>query len=369
MKIKVFIVIDHLGTGGAQQQVMEYLKYADQSRYAITVVSLDPTKNFIGDNIKNFRYEVISIAHHGFFNPSTIQKLVQLFKKEKPDIVHTYLFTSDTYGRLSAKLAGVKHIICSIRNNDLWKKPQHIFIDRILAKFTSAITINAESMRTFLVQKEKIVPDKITRIYNGLDLRRFDHLNNPKDLKKIFQIPSNALIVGMVARFSDQKDQKTFLEAAKMITEKNEAIYFLVIGDGSSRKAFEAQYKSSHIIFTGLSKDTPNMINIFDIGVLSTHYEGCPNVVLEYMACFKPVVATNVDGCPELVLEGETGFLVPESRPEIMAEKLRILLKNKDLREQMGKRGRERVEKNFTSQILAKNTEGLYKKLLEIYPR
>lgn len=363
---KIFLIIDNLGLGGAQRQIVEYLKFADRDAFDIKIVNLDRNYAPLADEITRLGFEIIGIDHRGFFNPKTLNTLIKIFKKEKPDIVHTYLFTADFYGRLAAKLAGVSHIITSIRGFDLWKKWHHIAVDCILARFTDRITINADVLRDALIKRERISPHKIIRIYNGMDWKRFDGLKDGRRMRAELNIPQDSLIVGMVGRFSFEKDYETFFEAARKVSESLDNVYFVAVGEGPRRK--EIQEKAAgqnNVIFTGLRRDVPDLIQMFDIGVLSSHNEGCPNVVLEYMACSKSVVASNVGACPELIVDGETGFLVPERDAKAMADKLTALIKDADLRRRMGEKGRERVEENFTSKRMAENIDRLYLELLD----
>ena len=368
MKAKVFIVVDNLAAGGAQRQIIEYLKFANRSKFDIKIVNLDIERVVLEDEIKGLEYEIISIAHQGFFNLKTLMALVRLFKNEKPDIVHTYLFTADCYGRLAAKLSGVKIIISSVRCLDLWQKRHHILADRMLSAWTDIITINAQRIRTRLVEEEKIDADKILTIYNGIDLRRFKNLPSPDEVKKEFHIPQGAFVVGMAARFDLQKDYETFFLAAQKVLEQIGNVYFLAVGDGpllSSQKEKTTSLKlGSRVIFTGLRKDVPSLINIMDVCVLSSHYEGCPNVILEYMASAKPVVAIDVGGCAELVVENKTGFVVPHKDYTALAGKIIYLLNDSNCRSAMGQEARKRIEDYFTAETMVKNTEDLYQKLL-----
>ena len=114
MKTKVFIIIDSLGPGGAQRQIVEYLKLADHTRFEIAIINMDKNYDTLANQIDQSKCRIIGITHSGFINLLTLIKLTRLFKKEKPDIVHTYLFTADCYGRLSAKLAGVPACGCTL---------------------------------------------------------------------------------------------------------------------------------------------------------------------------------------------------------------------------------------------------------------
>ena len=156
MKTKVIIVIDHLGLGGAQRQILEYFKNRDRESFEIKVVALDAKNDLLSKKIESIGVSVKFIPQSGFFDFRTLVMLRAFLKLEKPDIVHTYLFTSDLYGRLAARLAGVKKIISSVRNIDCWKKSHHLFVDKVLEKFTDTIIINAEMIRPFLVDKEKV---------------------------------------------------------------------------------------------------------------------------------------------------------------------------------------------------------------------
>jgi len=369
MKTKIIIVISHLGSGGAQRQVLEYLKFADKASYDIKVVNLDLSYDMLSDKIGELGFEITGLHHKGFFSFKTLFRLISIFRKEKPDIVHTYLFTADMYGRLAAKVTGVKIVINSIRNMDKWAERHHVFVENILAKFTNKITINADKVRAFLHENRKIDDNKIVRIYNGVELSRFDKLKNPVDIKKALSIPDSALVVGMVSRLSEQKDYETFFKAAERVVDKVKDVYFVAVGEGPKRQELEKAVRSrkygEKVIFTGLRRDVPDLINAMDICVLSSHYEGCPNVILEYMAVSKPVVASDVGGCSELVIDGESGFIVPPENSHALGEKIVALVNDNDLRKKMGLAGRKRVEEKFTSKKMAENTEKLYRELLD----
>ncbi|RJP28763.1 MAG: glycosyltransferase [Candidatus Omnitrophota bacterium] len=378
MRNNILIIVDNLAAGGAQRQIIEYLKLADKNIFYFKVVNLDSDVTILENDIKQIGLEVINIRHKGFFNLSTLFKLYKIIKYEKPAIVHTFLFTSDLYGRIAAKLAGIPVIISSVRNIDKWQKWHHRLADRILANVTDKITINAECIRPYLVNTKKLPKEKIVTIYNGIDLNRFDNLREPKSIKAELCISDKALMVGMVSRFSEQKDYDTLLKVAQEISKEREDVYFVCVGDGKLKPILDSRFSirpkgvlseaegrdTRNIKFTGLRSDIPDLINAMDICVLSSHYEGCPNVILEYMACSKPVIASNVGGCAELVANGKSGFIVPPGDINSLKDKIVLLLDDKELRLRMGKEGRGLVEAKFISQRMVKETEGLYKQLL-----
>lgn len=371
-KTSICIVIDNLGPGGTQRQLIEYLTHADRERFVVTVVNLDAGYETLADDIRRLGYEIIGIPHRGFFNPRTLMTLTRTFKERKPDAVHTYLFTSDLYGRIAAKLAGIRAIISSARGLDLWKQRRHLIADRLLSAITDRVIINAESIRPILTGAGEIDPAKIMTIYNGIDLARFAALRPAADVRGELGIPASAKVVGMVSRFDEPKDYETFFAAAREVLAKHPDVYFVAVGEGPQRDKFfsilNTQYSipiMSHFVFTGLRRDIPDVINAMDVCVLSSKQEGCPNVILEYMACSKPVIASNVGGCPELVEDGKTGYLFPTGDAKTLADKMLSLVNDRATARAMGKNGRGIVENEFTCEVMAKDIELLYTKLTQ----
>lgn len=365
MKTKLTIIIDSLGPGGTQRQVVEYLKAYNKDKFEIILVSLDKNYNTLQDEITKLGIKIIGIEHKGFINFKTLNTLIKFFKLYKPKVVYTFLFTADFYGRLAAKLAGVPVIISSVRGIDAWKKTRHILIDRLLTLFTDKIVVNVNNIRPFLTKVEKLPENKITTIYNGIDLTRFNNFKDPLLIRKELNIPADAIIITMVARFDEPKDYDTFIEAARIVTYEKPDIYFMAVGTGPQLEQCRTKVNElglKNFIFTGLKKDPVDYVNASDICVLSTKREGCSNVIMEYMACGKPVVASNVGGNPELVERGKTGFLSSDKKH--MAELLIKLIEDNDLRKDFGARAKEKMYNNFSVEVMARKTEELFEQLI-----
>ncbi|MDD4899720.1 MAG: glycosyltransferase [Candidatus Omnitrophica bacterium] len=369
MKIKLFIAIDNLGPGGTQRQLIEYLKYADRTAFDISIINLDKKYATLSQEIQALGFRIIGIDHKGLFNLRTLLTLIRLFKREKPDIVHTYLFTADLYGRVAAWLSCVPVILSSVRGLDLDKNFRQLLADTVLSKITDTIIINAENIRPYLLNRDRINPSKIRLIYNGLELARFDNLKPAFVMRNEFGIPKDAFVVGMVARFDHPKDYTTFIRTAKIVISKVPNVYFIAVGDGPLRGQIEELASTllikKNIVFTGLRKDVPDLINSFDLGFFASLHEGCSNAILEYMSCAKPVVATAVGGCSELVIDGKNGFLANAKAENELAERVIQLLLEPELRSKMGKEGRAIIESRFNLEIMVGKTEALYHELLK----
>ena len=367
-KKQIAILIDNLDVGGTQRQLIEYLKHANREEFDLHLINLEANRRDLASEIEALDIPIHNINHSGLINIKTIISVTRILKKIEPDIVQTYLFTADTYGRIAATFAGVPKIICSIRGMDPWKKSHHLLIDRLLLKVTNVVTVNAANIIPHLenVWQTKKLP--VETIYNGIDLKRFEAFRPAEDVRAEFNIPNDATLIGMVGRYTFEKDHESMIESMAQLREQNIDIYFLAMGYGNKHAKLQ-QMITKHglegrFILTGQRTDAPDLINAMDICVLASHSEGCPNVILEYMAAHKPVIASDVGGCAELVVHEETGFIVPDADVDQFTVQFKKLINDVALRSEMGEKGKIKLDQEFTTDILIEKTEALYNRLL-----
>jgi len=367
-KIRVLQLVPSLNMGGMENQLLSFVRTFDRNRFEIIICCIGN-----GLLIESFRKENVKVIvlnkkpyAIGLY---TLPKLVKVMKNKKIDIIHCRSFQAGLRGLLAAKIAGVPIIIKSYHGLNLWKKSHLLLLDRFMSLFTDKFIVVSNARRELMLKREKIRPEKVITIYNGVNGKRFDIKINIARQKREFGISETSKVVGIVASLTKVKDHKTFLNAAALIYRKLPNVYFLIVGDGELRNELELYCKqlsiNSHVIFTGSRKDIPKMLSIMDIFVLSSLREDLCNALLEAMSARRPVVATNVGGNPEVVLEGETGFLVEPRNPEKMAEKILKLLNNCILSKSMGNKGRKRVEYVFSAKKNAEEIEAVYRHLYE----
>lgn len=133
----------------------------------------------------------------------------------------------------------------------------------------------------------------------------------------------------MVGRFHRERDYRTFFKAAKLLCSERKDITFVAVGEGPDLESFRMRLKSdgqSNIRILGVSKRVEEIVKTFSVGVLvSTNGEGISNVIMEYMALEKPVIATDAAGNREIVKDGENGFLIPFGDENTLALRIRKL--------------------------------------------
>jgi glycosyltransferase involved in cell wall biosynthesis len=169
------------------------------------------------------------------------------------------------------------------------------------------------------------------------------------------------------------KGHHYFVHAASIIHKWNPDVEFLVVGYDARKPGFSiAELKqygetlgiSKNLHFIGGRKEIASLIALFDVAVLASLSEGFSNVILEYMASSKPVVATDVGGNPEIVVHGETGLLVPPADGDALARAILSILENREVASRFGRAGRKRIEAKFSLDVMLRNYEGLFEQVI-----
>ncbi len=200
-------------------------------------------------------------------------------------------------------------------------------------------------------------------IYNGITIPQ--HVRQ-HDFSK--QFPGKKIVYS-AGRLSEQKGFTYLIEAASILKKTNNDLLFVVSGEGKleselKKQALDAGLEES-FIFSGFASDIYPYLKGCDLFVLSSLFEGMPNVVMEAMAMQKPVVATDVNGVRELMVDGETGIIVPSKEPLALATAIARIINNPEILAKFGKAGYERVDKEFTMSAMAENLEGYLQQKLQ----
>ena len=198
-------------------------------------------------------------------------------------------------------------------------------------------------------------------IYNGFDFSRVERFTTTAAPHR--HVRDNGIkTVGMVAEFNRFKDYPTFIHMARKLSARRSDVVFVTVGEGETWQASkELAAGVAAIRFLGERKNIEQIVETFDVGVLSTFTEGISNSIMEYMALRKPVVATDGGGTQELVEDGKTGFLVPPRNPDVLAAKIEYLLDNPEIARHMGEAGEARLRRNFSTARMIEETVKLYK--------
>jgi len=317
-KIKICYILSHLPQGGAERQTINLIKALDYSKYDITLI-LYASKDVFYKEILELPIHLL--IHQSpknwklFRNISNVLFLRRILNGNDFDILHTLLFHNGFWVRLVAPRRYDQRIIYSIRN-DLQDGPKsYLFFEKFLIRRSYAITNSLKARDQFKVLVGKKYHHKILNIYNGFDIKRFN-LDEPSQV-------GERIIIGTVGRQTTQKNQIQILQAINRISRKY-LLHFFLIGDKSndSYKANEYYVKSNEldkwVTILDSQPEIESFYKQFNIFVLASIYEGCPNVLFEAMLarclCIVSVGANSdhfvQDGINGLVYDGSTSMLV-----------------------------------------------------------
>jgi len=306
---------------------------------------------------------VTDLEARGKWDLSVAWRLYRLLRRERPTILHTWMFHANVPGRLLGRLAGVPIIISSERTmgqEGRWRYR----LNRITAPLTDRVVCVSQQVADFVVQEVGIPQCKVVVIPNGIDLRNFKYLPAKRQARAALGLPYELALIGTVARLNPVKRLDVLLQALASVN----GVCAVIIGDGPERARLEALRKQLGLVervrFVGQQSNVPEWLAAMDLFVLPSDWEGMSNALLEAMAVGLPVVATAVGGTPEVVVDGVTGLLVPPRDPEALAEAIIALLQDRERAEAMGRTGQERVERYFTVERMVQKTEALYEELI-----
>ncbi len=363
--VKICFVIGTLEVGGAEKQLFLLIKNLDRKKFFPVLIALrdgrmrEDFEKVAGIHVAGKRWKLDILF---------LIKLARILRREKPDILHTFMFTSNLWGRLAGLLCRVPVMVASERSMDLWKSSLHLLPDRILARFTRKIVCNSREVER---RYQSLLGKNYRRlcvIYNGIDADLYAGIDNRQGLMESFGIcPGNPVII-TGGRLCSEKGLKYFLRAAAIVAGIYREARFLVVGDGDEKKNLLDEMKNlgleKKVVFTGYRRDLPELLKLSDIVVLSSLWEGMPNLLIEGMALRKPVIGTAVGGTVEIVKDGETGYLVPSKNHEMLAGAMLCLLNDEGLRRKMGERGYEFVKNNLSLGKMVRKYEELYGDLI-----
>jgi len=364
-KINMLQMVNGFAVGGGEIKLLELIKNLNPEKYNITICSVGQGGP-LQSEFESLGHPVYVFEKKFSFDFSLVTRVSKLMKEKQIDLVQTTLFYADVIGAYAAWLANVPIVISWEAVSHPYKM-RHLLSYKLAKRKMDVVVGVSDAIRNQVIEERGVEQEKAVTIHYGIDLQKY-YLSN-KLKRADISVAKNDLVLGTVARYTDQKGHKYLISAAPDIIKTFPNVHFVFVGDGPNRSDMEAQIKQlglqNHFHLLGFRTDVVDLLNLFDVFVLPSLYEGLPNVVLEAMACHKPVIATGVDGTVEAVEDGITGYIVPPKNPAALAEKINHLLSLNGKIETMGKASRNRVENHFSLEKQIQEFENLYERLIE----
>jgi sugar transferase (PEP-CTERM/EpsH1 system associated) len=372
-KIKILHLLHKLTCGGMENGVVNLVNGMEYDRFSSIICSLTTSDEYQSRVI--FERRNIYNLKKKDGNDLTIPfKIAAVIRKENIDIVHSRGWGTYLEGIVAAKLLCRKiKFIFSFHGktiHELQHMPERrLRAQKFMSFFTDIILTLSEQMAQDYASMINITREKIRVIYNGVDTDMFTSDKCvPDKLKKELKIGENDFVVGFVGRIDPVKDIKTLIDAVYLVRPTIENIKIVIVGEGSEKKALEDyainKGMGDCLIFTGQRDDIPAFLNMMDIYVQPSLYEGMSNTIIEAMACGCAVIATNAGGNSELIEHDKDGILFKPGNADELSGYIRRLYKDPIKRNSLAERSCEKAKGQFSLSSMVRNYENLYMDLV-----
>lgn len=301
-------------------------------------------------------------------------KLYLLFKKTKPDIVHSHLFDDAVPSLIAARLAGIKIRIITKQDTTFhwYYAPKGVKYDRLNNYNATHLIAVSEECKKFVLEKEKADKNKVFLIHHGIPI---DELTNQSELKKQELITKynlqNKIVIGTVARLIEWKGYKHIIDAAEIVSKKNPNVRFLFIGEGEQKQYLQQLIKEKqleeNIIFTEwIKRDCiPSVYGIMDIYLHAASFEPFGFVIAEAMANSIPVVSTKTGAALDAIEHLKSGYLIPERNGKELANGIFYMLEN-NRRKEIGEAGRIKAMQMYSFNKMWEDHIKLYSDTMKV---
>lgn len=314
---KVVHIIIGLNIGGAELMLKRLVLNSNKSdSFSHEVISLTDL-GLIGQDLKKNGIKVYTLGMTSIVSlPKIYFKLVKFLKKNRPDIVQTWMYHADFIGGLAAKQVGIKKIIWGIRTTDVTQGGSKltVVLRSICAKLSYRVPtdiICAAHVSKDIHIQVGYDPTKMHVIPNGFELDQLVATEQDREnLRKELNIPSDAIVIGSVGRFNVVKNQNFFVEVAALLVKKYPKLIFMMVGRDNTTDNYELMSwinehnLASNFRLLGQRQDIPLCLKAIDIFCLHSKTEGFPNIVVEAMCLSLPVVSRDV-GDSKIIVENE----------------------------------------------------------------
>ncbi len=373
--IRLTHIIAGLERGGAQICLYNLLSRLNRSAFECEVISLTDCDS-VGPRIRALGVPVRELGmRRGSPNPMGLIKLRSWLRQSHPDVVQTWMYHSDLIGGLAARWAGCDRVVWGVHFGSLDNRINwHTRFSaracmRLSRWLPQRIVCPSEASRRWHIGFG--YPEyKFTLIPNGIDIDEFHPDKEARaSVRAELGLPSDAALVGLVARFDPQKDHGSFVKAAARVIASRPATDFLLCGGGihwenrALLSWIEAAGLRNRFHLLGEREDMPRLIAALDIAALSSTSEAGPMVVLEALACGVPCACTDVGDIAKMI--GDAGKIVPRENPEALGDAIVCLLSaGEEQRTRMGSAARGRLREKYLLSDVVQRYEALYADLV-----
>jgi glycosyltransferase involved in cell wall biosynthesis len=372
--IPVLLLIRSLNPGGAERQLVELVRGMDKERFRVTVATFydDGTMRPEIETLPDV--QIVSLGKSGRWDlPMFLHRLDRLVKTTRPSVIYSFLEVPNLFALWAGKrnhcrvVWGIRTAYIDFSQYD-WTARAVYRLGAVCSRFADVLVMNSWAAQEYH-PAHGYAKRNIAVVPNGIDAARYhsDSLARTR-LRAEWGADPDEVLIGTVGRLDPIKDYPTFLNAAKILSDRHSNVRFVCVGGGTT--AYQAQLReltetlglAGRVIWTGSRQDTAAIYSALDIFTSTSYGEAFPNVIGEAMASGLPVVATDVGDSARVV--GTAGVVVPPRDPGTVSSAWERLLElPAQERATLGCAARQRIETDFSVEQMVSRTEDILARL------
>jgi glycosyltransferase involved in cell wall biosynthesis len=363
--MKALLLCQNLNVGGAEELVLGASTHLPAQGVETGVVAIT-RRGPVAHEIAHAGIPVHHVAGQpGPRDPVAFGRLVRLLRRERPDVVHTYLLNANLYGRLAAIVARVPLVVVAEQNVYHRKRRRHAAMERALARGTYRVVACCQAVSDFYRRQTGVPADKLEVVYNAVRLGPEPSPADRAPALASLGLPADAYVVGTLGRLTEQKGHAVLLRAVSRLTPGMPRLALFIAGQGPLRADLEAEAESlgirDRVAFVGMRRDRETLYAAMDLFVLPSLWEGLSLALVEAMGAGRPIVATDVGGNPE-VLQDDTGQLVRPNDVQALARAIERALRDEESARRMGTAAAKLARSKFSIEQHVCQIAALYRR-------
>jgi glycosyltransferase involved in cell wall biosynthesis len=366
--LRILHLIHHLHLGGAERQLTDLLPCLVELGVDVQVACLDD-RGPLFDEVRRRGIPAHFIGRrHGRLDLAAFWRLRRLLREQRIDVLNTHGLSAALWGRLAAVAARTPRVVVTVHAVSGWKEPRKQYLlSRLLQPATDCFVAVSECVRRSLIEQERVRPEAIRIIHNGLHVERFSRSTVPAEARRKLGLAPGGPLIGFVGRCSPEKGGATWVRAMARLVRADGNLQGVLVGDGPRCSTWQAlaaaEGVSTRIRFVGGQVDIVPWLAVMDVLVCPSQQESFGLAALEAQAAGVPVVATRVDGFLEVLHDGEDALLVGPEDPVGTAEAIHAVLCSEERAKALAAAGRLNAAR-FTIMRTAQAYAALYRELL-----
>jgi glycosyltransferase involved in cell wall biosynthesis len=369
----VLYIIDQLcRLGGGETMILEIIRRLPVHRFRCSVITFQFDPDLEALKSLPHPLHIMPLKRAYDFNAAKMAlRLKRLIQIEKVSLVHTFFETSDLWGAPIAWLSGCPALVSSRRDMGILRTMKHNLAYPIVNRLFDRVLAVSDGVRSYALHHDHLPPERVETLYNGVDLVALDAKARELDARARLGLQPTKLVVSILANIRYVKGIDIFVRAAARVRAEHPDAVFLVMGGvlepetfGKLQALVDSMGIKDSFLFLGAMANPYPVLAASDVFCLPSRNEGFSNALIEAMGSYLPCVATRVGGNAEALTEGLNGFLVDSEDADAMADRLLRLLRDPELRRNMGVAARHAVESRFSMNAMMTRLIDIYDELL-----